>query len=423
MHHSGRTEFLRLITHVARAVARTPALCVVIDLGDLRRSKRVARILGPSYMDGLVRAAKSRIQMAVGPDVRVWQVDLDCFAFLLPDDGGVLWQRLVEGLVEHLRLPLNCAGLAGIVTPCVGLVRVRAGDAKAERVLETAMAAAQDARDLDVAWRFSDKATDLTSRKLHALVAGLPAALAATDQLWLAYQPRIDLQSGACLSAEALLRWNHPALGAVSPSEFIALAEQTGMIRLVTAWVVERALFDLAAWTGAGFSHGVSINVSADNLAEGNFDEKLGDAIRRHEVNPARVEIELTESALVRDSATVHDTILKLAALGVRISIDDFGVGYSNLQYLRDIPANVLKIDRSFTRDLTANDRDPVIVRSMIELAHALGCRIVAEGIENGEALEMLKNWGCDEGQGYHVSPPVTVADIQAWLSTRSDGG
>jgi EAL domain-containing protein (putative c-di-GMP-specific phosphodiesterase class I) len=423
MHPTDRAEFLDLITNVARAAASTPVLCVVIDLGDLRRSDRVARILGPSYTNDLVRAAKSRMQTAVGPDIRLLQVDTDCFAFLLPDDGGTLWQRLVERLVEHLRLPLNCTGLAGVVAPSAGLVRVRAGDAEAEHVLQVAVTAAQDARDLNVAWRLSDHTGDLAYRRLHALLAGFPAALAATDQLWLAYQPRINLQSGACTSAEALLRWNHPALGEVSPSEFIPVAEQIGMIRLVTAWVLDRALGDLAAWTRAGFSHGVSINVSADNLAEGDFGAKLEDAIRRHDVSAAQVELELTESALVRNSAPVHGTLAKLAALGVGISIDDFGVGYSNLQYLRDLPATVLKIDRSFIRDLTANDRAPVIVRSMIELAHALGCRVVAEGIEHGETLTMLENWNCDEGQGYHFSPPVTVADMQAWLSARSDGG
>jgi EAL domain-containing protein (putative c-di-GMP-specific phosphodiesterase class I) len=186
---------------------------------------------------------------------------------------------------------------------------------------------------------------------------------------------------------------------------------------------LDRALSDLAAWTSAGFRHGVSVNISAVNLAEENFAGRLRQALDRHGIDPAQVELEFTEGALVRNSPRVRGTVADLAAIGVGISIDDFGTGYSNLFYLRDIPASALKIDQSFIRGLTTNDRDPIIVRSMIDLAHALGYRVVAEGIEDAGALALLTSWGCDEGQGYHISRPVPLPALQAWLLGRSDTG
>jgi EAL domain-containing protein (putative c-di-GMP-specific phosphodiesterase class I) len=164
----------------------------------------------------------------------------------------------------------------------------------------------------------------------------------------------------------------------------------------------------------------VSINISAVNLAEENFADRIAEAVRRFAVDPALVELEFTEGAMVRDSPRVRGTVAELAAIGVGISIDDFGTGYSNLQYLRDIPATTLKIDQSFIRSLSANARDPIIVRSMIDLAHALGYRVVAEGIEDDQAMSMLADWKCDEGQGYFISRPAPVAAMKNWVAARA---
>jgi EAL domain-containing protein (putative c-di-GMP-specific phosphodiesterase class I) len=252
------------------------------------------------------------------------------------------------------------------------------------------------------------------------LAAGLASALTASDQLSLVYQPRIDLRSRACPSAEALLRWTHPMLGAAPPAEFIPIAERTGMMGAVTAWVIDRALADLRRWTELGFRNGVSINVSAFNLSEGDFVDRLWATIARRGVDPERVELEFTEGASLRDAPRLRETMTELVGIGVRISIDDFGAGYSNLSYLRDLPASTLKIDRSFVRSLAANPRDQIIVRSVIALAHALEYRVVAEGIEDAEALALLAAWGCDEGQGYHIGRPMPLEALLSWLGGRS---
>jgi EAL domain-containing protein (putative c-di-GMP-specific phosphodiesterase class I) len=291
--------------------------CVVIDLGDLQRSNRVPRLLGPMYTDSLIDAAEARIREIIASGVRLHRVDSGSFAFALADDGTLSWQDKLDRLIAALRLPFDCAGLPGAVEPYAGLVRTHADHANAEPVLRAAIEAAQDARAADVGWRLQESDAEGAYHRTRALLAGLPLALAATDQLSLAYQPRLAFRSGACLGAEALLRWNHPTLGPVPPGDFISLSEQTGMARFITTWVVDRALGDLADWTAAGFGFGVSINVSAVNLAEENFAERIADAIHRSGVDPALVELEFTEGAFLRDSPRVRGAVADLAAIGV----------------------------------------------------------------------------------------------------------
>jgi EAL domain-containing protein (putative c-di-GMP-specific phosphodiesterase class I) len=248
--------------------------------------------------------------------------------------------------------------------------------------------------------------------RIPSLLRGLGPALVARDQLSLLYQPRIDMQSGHCLSAEALLRWQHPILGKVPPDEFIPLIERNGMIRFVTDWVVERALAEWSSQPEPVRPRRVSINISPLNLGEANFASRVSEAIARYGLQPRCVELELTETALLHDSEPMTKAAHDLTALGIGIAIDDFGKGYSNLAYLRDTPATTVKIDQSFIRPLCESRRDQIIVQSMIRLTHDLGYRVVAEGIENREIYDMLAEWGCDEGQGFHISHPVPIGAL-----------
>jgi EAL domain-containing protein (putative c-di-GMP-specific phosphodiesterase class I)/GGDEF domain-containing protein len=366
------------------------AICVVIDLGDLHRSDHVARTLGPSYANGLAAVAERRILETLGNSVALYRIDVDCFAFILSDDGSTTLRNLTEDLIERLARPLDYDGLPGARAPHAGIARFTRGTREAEGIVLAAIAAALEARDTDTPWRMLDPAAEQPNLRLHGILSELPAALSSRQQLWIAYQPRIELRTGVCVGAEALLRWNHPLLGFIPPGEFIPVAEQTGMARFVTEWVLDNALQDLASWSDLSSPLTVSVNVSAVNLAENDFAERLGDTIRRHGIDPARLELEFTEAALIRDSERVRITIRGLVALGVGIAIDDFGTGYSNLAYLRDVTAHVLKIDQCFVRWLTDNDRDPIIVRAIIELGHSLGYRLVAEGIEDATAQSAL---------------------------------
>jgi EAL domain-containing protein (putative c-di-GMP-specific phosphodiesterase class I)/GGDEF domain-containing protein len=386
-------------------------LLAAIDLGELHRPSGISRVLGPDHADALVRAARQVLRRGLAGDIRLFLVSADCFACILPNSSSGMAATLQ--LLDRFRAPLECEGIPGMVSPCVGLVRFRAGEVDGRELLRTAMAAAQDARRSDQTCLLRDSTGDGEPQRIPALLRGLRPALAASDQLSLVYQPRIDMQSGQCLSAEALLRWQHPTLGEVPPVEFIPLVEQTGMIRFVTDWVVERALFEWSSQPEPVKPRSVSINISPLNLGEENFAGKVGAAIIRHGLQPQRVELELTETALLHDSEPVTKTVHELAALGIGIAIDDFGTGYSNLFYLRETPATTVKIDQSFIRPLCESRRDQIIVQSMIHMAHDLGYRVVAEGIENRQAYDMLAGWGCDEGQGFHISHPVPIAALE----------
>jgi EAL domain-containing protein (putative c-di-GMP-specific phosphodiesterase class I)/GGDEF domain-containing protein len=387
-------------------------LLAAIDLGELHRPSGISRVLGPDHADALVRASRQLLQCGLDSGIRLFQVSADCFACILPDGSSDTAETLLYSLLRRFGDPLEHEGIPGMISPCAGVVRFLAGDMDGRVLLRAAMAAAQDARRLDQTCLLCDSTCEIDPQRVPSLLRGLRPALAAADQLSLVYQPRVDMRSGECLSAEALLRWQHPTLGDVSPGEFIPLAEQTGMIRFITDWVVARALGEWAAQPAPERPRNVSINISPLNLGEENFAGRLGAAISRHGLAPGRVELEFTETALLHDTDPVSKTVRELAGLGVGIAIDDFGTGYSNLFYLRETPATTVKIDQSFIRPLCDSRRDQIIVQSMIHMAHDLGYRVVAEGIENREAYDMLAEWGCDEGQGFLISHPVPIGAL-----------
>jgi EAL domain-containing protein (putative c-di-GMP-specific phosphodiesterase class I) len=419
MRRADREEFFRAIEAAGRNTGEA-RLAVLVDLGGLARGTRVSRVLGPDYADGIRLHSIERIGASVGHHVTLFLVENDCVAFLLPEDRQL--QLRVERLVAQLHEPLVSQEVPAVVSAVAAAVQFRAGEAAPREVLRQAFIAALDARESGVSSKFVDFAALPARDRTRTILTSLAAAL-DLGQVSLAYQPRIDLATGACLGAEALLRWTHPELGAVSPLEFVPLFEQTGQAGQMTGWVAHQALSDLAAWQSDGFRHTVSINVSALNLQDPGFAERLTDAVFAARVDPRLFEVEFSEGALIRNNGHVQTNIDKLARIGVTIAIDDFGTGYSNLQYLRDIPARVLKIDQRFIRHLTENARDAAIVRSMIDLAHALGYRVVAEGIETEAALDMLASWNCDEGQGFFIARPAPLATMLEWLRARAGPG
>lgn len=244
-------------------------------------------------------------------------------------------------------------------------------------------------------------------------------ALAAEDQLSLVYQPRVDLRSGACVGVEALLRWRHPVLGNVSPGEFMPAVEQTDLARPVTDWVIGEAIRRALAWRDAGLDVPISVNVSVANLEENDFAARLLERTAGAGLPSGAIDLEVTESALIRDGSRVGEQLRQVRAAGIKVSIDDFGTGYSSLSYLQNLPADTIKIDQSFVRDLARDERGRTLVRSMVAMARNLDFRVVAEGVEDARAFEFLKSVACDEAQGYHLSRPVPPADFVMWLAER----
>ena len=236
-----------------------------------------------------------------------------------------------------------------------------------------------------------------------------------TDALSLVYQPKVNLKTGALAGVEALIRWSHPELGPISPADFIPLAEESNVIDELTIWVADLALRQSAQWIDEGFVGTLALNVSARNLKRVEFPDILADLCRRHGLPCEKVVVEITETA-TQKIVKLLDTLTRLRLKGFRLALDDFGIGFSSLSHLQQLPFSELKVDRSFVVKMVEADDCRIISRAIINLAHDLGLRVVAEGVESAEALRMLVDFGCDDAQGYFISRPLAEDGLLALL-------
>lgn len=244
-----------------------------------------------------------------------------------------------------------------------------------------------------------------------ALTAELDQALAAGD-IWVAYQPKLDIAAGGVVSAEALVRWDHPTRGVIRPDVFIPLLEANGRILDLTLYVLSRVAAESREWTAGGKPFRVAVNASALLVANPQFLAALEDMIVNGTLDPKRLTLEITESAALADTGRAMEALEQIASHGIKLSIDDYGTGQSTLSYLKQIPASEIKIDKSFVSDMERNARDQAMVRSTIELAHQLGYSVVAEGVETQPLLQLLGEMGCDTAQGWHIGKPVAAAEF-----------
>jgi EAL domain-containing protein (putative c-di-GMP-specific phosphodiesterase class I) len=237
---------------------------------------------------------------------------------------------------------------------------------------------------------------------------------AQLGQFLLHYQPQVNLRTGDVTAIEALLRWPHPRLGLVPPLDFLPLAEEAGLMRSITAWVIDEALAQSANWRAAGRNLPVSVNVSVSNLLDDGFVSRVGEALGRHHLPGSSLMLEITETTIISDFEGCRQVIADLRDLGVGVSIDDFGAGFTSLAYLSTLAVSELKLDRGFIKGLAGAtpERDLALIRATIELGHALGMRVVAEGVEQNEVLEQLRSAGCDVAQGFYISHPMPASDL-----------
>jgi predicted signal transduction protein with EAL and GGDEF domain len=243
----------------------------------------------------------------------------------------------------------------------------------------------------------------------------------AHNELVLHYQPIVNLQTGATDIAEALLRWQHPKHGLLPPARFMPYVDGTELVTPVTQWVLREALTEARAWHDAGLPLDIAVNLSALSLQDVEFVGTVTDLLRATALPPIRLQLEITESTIMTSRA--DGALQELAALGVRFSIDDFGTGYSSLSYLSRLPVDIIKIDRSFITDMTTNVTSEAIVRSILQLSHSLGCRVVAEGVETVEVLDALRRMGCDFAQGFYFSRAVPGSEFTKWVREHPAAG
>jgi EAL domain-containing protein (putative c-di-GMP-specific phosphodiesterase class I) len=395
-----------------------PQLLVLVTLAEARHYNEILRALGHGFTEAMVRVAATQLQQVLPPETELFHVSVLSFAFVVDLPAGGTVPPLVVEIARRFAEPILIDHIPINAHVGIGLLPLD-GDRSPAESLRAALAAGQDSRRTDEGWAWYDHRSDAAHIRAFRMLADLPAAIKSGDQLYLHLQPRSTLASGRCTGAEALLRWTHPVLGAIPPSEFIGLVEQTALIGPLTNWVLNGAMQHAARLKADGRPLRISINASPVNLCEPDFDERVLQLCRAHGLEPHDIEIEFTEGALAADIGRAITQLERLRDAGVEVAIDDFGAGFSNLSYLTSIPADVLKIDRSFIQPLGVRASDTFLVSQIIETARGLGFKVCAEGIEDRSTFDMLRELGCDEGQGFFIARPMPAEALPAWLDNN----
>ncbi|WP_454049776.1 putative bifunctional diguanylate cyclase/phosphodiesterase [Cellulomonas sp. Marseille-Q8402] len=390
---------------------------VALALLDIDRFKDINDSLGHDRGDELLQQVAERLRGSLREDDVVARLGGDEFAILLPDVVSVADADAAARRVRALFVPPFPLGdLALHVDTSIGVACLpdHADDASSlMRMADVAMYTAKTHR-LGVAV-YSPEEDDSSPARL-VLLGDLHRALGVDDELRLHYQPKIDLRTGRTVGLEALMRWQHPTRGMLPPDLFIPLAEQSGLIHDLTRYALRECIAQLAAWNADGEPVPVAVNLSAHDVTSHAVAEVIEELLAQHGVPPELLEVEITETALVSDPSRVVPVLQRLGDAGVRVSIDDFGIGNTSISQLRDLPVHGLKIDRLFVADMAGTGREgsEVIVKAMVDLAHSFGLQVVAEGVEDAATAEALRRLTVDQAQGYLYSPAVAASRLRA---------
>jgi len=389
---------------------------------DLDRFKEVNDTLGHHCGDLLLEEIAHRLRGRLRESDTVARLGGDEFAVLLPNvPDAASAERVAMELGDAISESIVVEGLSLDTEASIGITLFPDHGADVTELLQRADVAMYTAKSESLPFSvYGSEQDDYSPRRL-ALVGELRRAI-EQGELVLHYQPKVHLASGELVGAEALVRWQHPERGLLPPSEFIPFAEHTTLMKPLTLYVLGRALEECGRWESDGHALAVAVNISARNLLDAEFAGSVAASLERAGLFPDRLELELTETALMGNTARALEVLRPLSETGVVLSIDDFGVGYTSLNQLKSLPIRVLKIDRSFVINMPTDAADAMIVRSTIELGHNLGLQVVAEGIESREIHDTLRDLGCDVGQGYHLGRPMPPAEFARWVDARAEG-
>ncbi len=391
---------------------------VALLLMDLERFKEVNDTLGHRRGDSLLQQVGARLRGALFAPDSVARLGGDEFGILLPQLAAVDDVNLViNKLQNYLQAPFMIDGIPIAVEASIGVATMPDHGRDADMLLQRADIAMYRAKQMATGYAVYTPDYDPHSTEQLALMAELRDAV-EQDQLLLHFQPKIEIATGRVVGTEALVRWQHPRRGLLMPDQFIGAAEHTGLMTPLTRWVLADALNSRGDALRDGIQVRMSVNLSARSLHDPRLLEYVWTALKATGAEPQQLTLEITESAIVLDPASALETLTALDRLGVSLSIDDFGTGYTSLASIKRLPVDEIKIDRSFVTGMLADRNDAMIVRSVIELGHNLGLRVVAEGVETKETFDALAALGCDEAQGYFITVPRECAALRQWLPT-----
>jgi diguanylate cyclase (GGDEF)-like protein len=418
---ANRTLFHDRIEQAIRTAERDGGRLAVLMM-DLDRFKEVNDSLGHAAGDALLIEIADRLQRVLRAADTVARLGGDEFGLVLTDaDTHADVLTVVDRLRAALEEPVAVEGLSLVIEASIGIAMFPADGEGVDGLLQRADVAMYQAKSESSGWAFFDAVRDRQDPARLTLVGELRRALDRRE-LTLHYQPKALLTDGAVRSVEALVRWQHPERGIVAPDDFIPLAQRTGLITPLTLWVIDEALRQAGEWLAEGIRLSIAVNLATRNLLDLDFPDEVEKLLARRGVDASLLELEITESTVLADPVRTKAILERLSAMGIRLSIDDFGTGYSSLAYLKRLPVDEIKIDRSFVMGMEDDEDDDAIVRSTIDLGRNLGLDVVAEGVESRPVWDRLNELGCTVAQGFFLSRPVPAGELSAWLRERRDG-
>ncbi len=409
-----RSQLVIDLHDLALVGAAGPRTMVLVDIMSHAQVQSAIVGLGIESVEKSLRIVARRIGEVVGESSTLYHVGDTRFIFLLRGDDAAAHESAAADMLAHMRSPLRVGNVSIELEIQCGMVRYEPSTAHLDDLMRKATSAMRHAQLQQSSFKWYDEAFDAPHRRAFRLVQAIPQGL-TSGQFRLVYQPKLDVVKGRFTGVEALLRWNHPRFGSVSPAEFIPAVEKTMAINLITEWVLHTALAQMARWQKLGLYITMAVNVSARNLDHPHFLQIVKNACATHEVAPRYLHLECTENAVLT-GLTTREVLHELRAMGIQISLDDFGIGYSNLACLQDLPAELLKLDQSLVKPIAEDFRAWNMLQSLVAMGHMLGYRVLAEGVETASIYEQLLHAGCDAMQGYFLSRPLEADAVLEFM-------
>jgi len=410
-----RTLFHDRVKHALVAARRESEELAVLML-DLDRFKEINDTLGHAAGDDVLREVAWRLSKVTREGDSIARLGGDEFSILLPNASETDAAMVVSRVSSCLEEPIVVQDLPLRVDASIGLAAFPRDGGDADLLIQHADVAMYAAKAANGGFAMYERFADPHTPDRLALIGELRGAL-EREELVLYYQPQMTLSTGGVMAVEALIRWQHPQRGLIPPDEFIPFVQETGLIKPLTHYVLDRALRQCRTWMDQGRPMKVAVNLAMRNLLDADLPVDVADLLKLNGVSTNLLVLQITESAVICDPLRTEAVLARLARMGVRLSVDDFGTGYSSLTYLTRLPIDEIKIDRSFVTNMNTSADKEVVVRSTIDLARNLGKQVVAEGVETAGVLQRLEELGCHLVQGYFVSKPLPAAELDAWLA------